>query len=301
MDSQLSLSDPKKVWLNRFLKVYNGANRDLYKILVEASEDAEKMILEIAGKSGIGATVERKQLTAIRSVIAEVLKELFRGKVSSTISEARMDAAESAVQAANVWDNRILRLVTEDLNQAKVLKKSLEQTARRNIENTVMREINGTMPLSKQVYRTEALAKDLINRRIASGVASGSSADKIARTVKDLIKPSVSGGVSYAANRLARTEINNAFHAQSVQSMKDRPWVSQAKWNLSKSHKPSGCMCERYAKVGEYPVNAVPNKPHPQCFCFITSVVPDTEFIIQQFESGMYDQWLSSNGQSGAA
>ena len=280
---------------------YQFANRDIYKILVEASEDAEARILALSGRHGIGATVERSQLRAVRQVIAEVLKEVFRGKVLTSISNARADAAEQAVKATNVWDDRILRLVTDDASQRKVLKRSLEQTARRGIENTVLREIQGTIPLSRQVYKTEALAKGLIDRRVASGIASGQSAKKLADDVKSMIKPSVSGGVSYAANRLARSEINNAFHAQSIASMSDRPWISQSKWNLSGSHAPSGCACERYARIGVFAIGEIPKKPHPQCFCYITPEIPDTEFIIQQFESGMYDQWLGDNGARRAA
>lgn len=295
MASQSEFSNPKKIWLNRFLRVYGGANRDLYKILVEASEDAERRILLIVGKEGVGAKVEREQLISIKAVISEVLKEIFRGKVSTLVSESRKDAAEASVRASNFWDDQILRIVVEDDRQRKVLRKSLEQTARRNIETTIMREIHGTRTLSSQVYRTEALSKDLINRKIASGIASGSSAERIAKSVKDMIRPNVTGGISYAANRLARTEINNAFHAQSIETMKDKPWVSRAKWNLSGSHEPQGCKCEKFAAIGEYDILQVPQKPHPQCFCFVTSVVPSTEFIIRQFELGYYDQWVDSH------
>lgn len=301
MTGPYSLPDPKKVWLNRFLMSYQVANRDIYKILVEASEDAEARILDLVGKDGIGATVERAQLASVRQVIAEILKDLFRGKITTSISNARVDAAEQAVKAANVWDDRIIRLVVEDVSQRKVLKRSLEETARRNIENTVLREIQGTIPLSRQVYRTEALAKDLINRKVASGISSGQSARKMAAEVKSMIRPSVSGGVSYAANRLARSEINNAFHAQSIASMSDRPWVYKAKWNLSGSHNPSGCLCEQYARTEEFPVSNIPKKPHPQCFCFITPVVPSTEYILQQLDNGFYDQWLEGNGAARAA
>ena len=299
--SSIDRSNPNDVWLERFLAAYRGSNKEIYKLLMEAADDAERRLLELYGKDNIGAKVERAQINGTRKIIAEVLQELFRGRILPALRVGRQTSAVASVKAMNIWDDRILRGITDSPSQMKVLKKSLEETARRGIEVVVKREINGTIPLSRQVYKTEMLAKGQVNRAVNSGITRGNSAAKIAAEVKSMIQPNVRGGVAYAANRLARTEINNAFHAQSKASMKDRPWVSQVKWNLSKSHKPSGCLCEVYANVGNYNAQAIPNKPHPQCFCYVTPDVPSTEFILSQFENGFYDQWLGEQGIGRAA
>lgn len=301
MTVSIDRGNPRDVWLERFLSVYRESNREIYQLLVEASEDAEKRLIELYGKDNIGAKIERAQINGTRNVIAEVLKELFRGRILPALKSGRQNAAVASVRAANVWDDQILRLVTDSPSQRKILKKSLEETARKGIEVVVSREINGSLRLSRQVYKTEALARGQVNRAVNSGIARGNSAATIAKEVRSMIEPNVRGGVAYAANRLTRTEINNAYHAQSISTMKDRPWISQVEWRLSKSHKSTGCQCEMYAGIGTFSAFGIPMKPHPQCFCYTTPVVPSTEFILQQFDSGIYDQWLEEHEVSRAA
>jgi len=71
--------------------------------------------------------------------------------------------------------------------------------------------------------------------------------------------------VGYAAKRLARTEINNAFHAQAIADVQEKPWVEHVTWHLSKMHKPiPGDLCETYDGQ-QFSTDLVPLKPHPQC------------------------------------
>lgn len=97
------------------------------------------------------------------------------------------------------------------------------------------------------------------------------------------------------AKRLARTEMNNAFHAQAIEDMEDRPWIDFVRWHLSGSHKPSGDECEANARHGLFPADAVPPKPHPNCFCFITPEVPDRNTFLLELQMGRYDEWIEQN------
>jgi hypothetical protein len=89
--------------------------------------------------------------------------------------------------------------------------------------------------------------------------------------------------------RLARTEINNAFHAMSIQAAQEFPWTEAVEWHLSKVHEPQGCKCERYAEQREFAKDAVPDKPHPQCMCFVVPKTMGWNSFENQLKSGAFD------------
>ena len=103
------------------------------------------------------------------------------------------------------------------------------------------------------------------------------------------------GGVSYAAMRLGRTELNNAFHAQSIFDSQETPWVEQMRWHLSKRHEHDpGDECETYAAQATFRKEDVPEKPHPNCRCFVTPELPDYDQFEQSLLAGHYDPYLDS-------
>ena len=98
--------------------------------------------------------------------------------------------------------------------------------------------------------------------------------------------------------RLARSEINNAFHAVAVQQAQDKPWVHAMQWHLSRSH-PKPDLCDEYAKENKFDLGAgifrkadIPRKPHPHCFCYVTPVQLDEEDFLDQLTSGSFDRYL---------
>jgi hypothetical protein len=129
--------------------------------------------------------------------------------------------------------------------------------------------------LSTRVYKNAALSSGAVERQIRASIIQGENARQLAKRVEQFVSAKTPGGVSYAALRLARTELNNAFHEQ--QKMQgDAPWVKSIKWNTSRSH-PKKDSCDDLATQnlhglgrGCYPADAVPDKPHPQCLCFTT-------------------------------
>jgi hypothetical protein len=127
------------------------------------------------------------------------------------------------------------------------------------------------------VYRNIDLLNKRIDRTIRAHIVTGQVNSKdLARSVKSFIDPNVRGGVSYAAMRLARSEINNAFHDRSTANAQDKPWVQSMKWNLSLSHTgKDACdlLAEGHSKgqsAGLYLPTEIPEKPHPQCLCYTT-------------------------------
>ncbi|QXO13668.1 MuF-like minor capsid protein [Gordonia phage DumpTruck] len=283
------------MWINRYLRVDREFNSALNDALVAAAEQVDEEVMALYSKRNVGGTVRRAQLTGTAGVISQVLHALF-GTTRTLIQTGQANAATESVKAANVWDDEVLRVIIVDSSKRKVFKESLEATASRNVDAMVKRVTGDPIPLSRKVYRSEALARGQIDRIVNTSLAKGASAADIAKQAKAFIDPKTPGGATYAARRLGRTEINNAFHAQAIETNQQRPWVSQVAWRLSGSHTPNpGDACERYARQRLYPVGSIPRKPHPQCLCYITPEVPPIEVILQQYESGMYDQWLEKN------
>jgi hypothetical protein len=149
------------------------------------------------------------------------------------------------------------------------------------------------IPLSRRVYKSGAMASGALDRQINSALARGASAKELADGVRKSINPSTLGGVSYAAMRLARSEINNAFHVMSIENAQEVPWTDEMEWHLSKVHKknPSD-ECERYAKKKTYPADKVPLKPHPQCMCYVTPKSVGWKDFKSELKSGKYDDYF---------
>jgi hypothetical protein len=91
-----------------------------------------------------------------------------------------------------------------------------------------------------------------------------------------------SGMGSYAARRLARTEVSHAFNEGVRQAAEANPFVDGVKWNKSSTHERSD-VCDQHASnssrgmgPGEYRTSEVPQIPaHPHCRCYLTQVTPD--------------------------
>jgi hypothetical protein len=66
-------------------------------------------------------------------------------------------------------------------------------------------------------------------------------------------------------------------------------------WHLSKVHKSDpGDLCESYALIRLFDVENVPESPHPNCYCYVTSVLPDWDTFEQGLIAGQYDSYLES-------
>jgi hypothetical protein len=132
---------------------------------------------------------------------------------------------------------------------------------------------------------------------VNAGLLLGYSANKIAGMVRDLVKPNVAGGVSYAAFRLARTEINHAYQTAQEARYADEPWSTGMEWHLSNSH-PEKDICDLLATQdlhglgkGVYPFGEVPVE-HPNGLCYRTPVQVDEDEFVDRFLDGEYDEYL---------
>lgn len=286
-------------WIAAYAKVQVAADRDILALLRSAYADIDQQLKSLAKQKGIGAAVRREQLLTIKRSILRQQAIVFR-RVGSVITARRLEAAARAVALGSRIDS-VLLSSTGNSGVASALKDSLTAGLERTVEVAITRMTQSQYPLAQRIYRTEVWMNDRVGRMVESALARGLSAREFAAEARSWFNPNTPGGVRYASMRLARSEINNAFHAISVNNALDKPWVEGMKWQLSKSH-PKPDECDTYAKghspgMGEglYLPRDVPRKPHPHCFCYVTPEVVDEDVFLDKMLAGKYDTYLSKS------
>lgn len=265
-----------------YLRGEQAAIADIVRDLQDAAAEAQRRINKLETKYGIGATVERGQLAIVKRELHSVQRELWL-LVNRRIRAVASNIAEAATQAEAQMEQVLFRAIGEDVPDELI--QAQREYARQTVRTYLARGENG-IGLSERVYKTRQLANGLVDRAINREVLLGRNWQQLAKAVKPMINPETPGGVSYAAKRLARTELNNAFHTSQIRLASENPWVEGQKWNLSRSHrKPDRCdeLARKHSRgkpEGVYATGEVPSKPHPQCLCYLTSVtMAEDDFI----------------------
>lgn len=291
---QPSYDTLRQRWLGKYLLVEDKAISAIRGILFDASQDAFAQISALEGKNGIGANTRIAQLGAFMRIVREIDRSIF-DQIGPILRNGQKDSAQAAVDALGEHERNILGRLFSSVDQREDWLNSQRKSAELGVNHAISRYLGASVPLSRRVYRSRSLSNGYVERIINSALATGASSRDIAKRVREHISPSTPGGVSYAAMRLGRTELNNAFHATTISLMQNRPWIDQAQWNLSKRHDfKTGCKCEEYARQKLFPIGQVPRKPHPNCRCFTTPVLIDMETFERNLQIGMYDSFVSS-------
>lgn len=287
-------------WLKAYLKVQTEADRKILRVLNDALRQINVSLQLLTQQSGVGAAVRTEQLIAVRRQLLRELAVMYR-KVGLIIEAGRLDAAAAAINLGGDITN-VLFASAPPKYQALVgaLRDSMAQTALRTLDAATARMLtpDGVVPLSQRIYRSEAWVNNQIHRLINSALARGLSAREFAKEARGFFDPNTPGGTRYAAMRLARTEINAAYHQIARAQVQDVPWIEAMGWRLSRSH-PKKDDCDMLATQdaydlgpGNYPTNQVPNKPHPQCFCYTVPVVLDEDAFLGHLVAGRYDDYI---------
>lgn len=286
--------NPRKNWLLRYLGVQQKYDAIIATALTDASDEASRRIIELVGDQRIGSSTRRFQLQMARRAIREIIKALF-SDLYKTIQQGQSDAALAALEAGWKDDRRVLNRLFRNRSDRGRWEDSMRQSAVRGVQTMMVRVLETKRPLSQRVYYTRSLANGSVDKIINSNLATGASPYELAKAVRSSIRPDTPGGVGYAAKRLGRTEVNNAFHAQAIHDVQNKPWVNSVKWNLSKVHVPKpGDKCELYD--GQiFGKDEVPNKPHPQCMCYITPQMDPWDSVEANILAGIYDDYIDNN------
>lgn len=279
--------------LGRYATTQKQYDARLIKVLERAALDIQKRVEKLQFTPGIASTVRRSQLNLVLGQIRAVQHDMWTRGVTSTVVRGQKAAAEAAVRAAEDLDRVMYAALPESVADA--IRGSVRATAQAGIDAAYSRV---PRELSQRVYKDFALSGGHVEAIVQSGIVQGLSAKELAADVYHYISPTVPGGASYAAQRLARTEINNAFHQQQIAGGQ-RPGVSAVKWNLSGSHKRPD-ECNQFATednglgAGCFKPASVPGKPHPQCLCYMTYVLDSAEKFRSDLQRGKYDNELDA-------
>lgn len=285
-------------WIRAYARVQVATDAQIVAMLADATEAMRGDLARILSKASLTTsdTIRYQQMSTVRKALLEHQASILR-QLGRVVEARRLEAAARAIQLGNAMDAYVLdrlgnqRLALENLEN---LKFGLARTT----EVALARMGYSYTDLAQRIYNNDVWLGSRIDKRISALLAQGKSAREFAAEAVDWFSPNTPGGVRYASMRLARSEINNAFHAVSVQQVQDKPWVHAMKWNLSSSH-PKADICDEYARedkfqlgAGLFPKTEVPRKPHPHCYCHVTPAQVDEDEFLDQLLGGGYDKWI---------
>lgn len=271
-------------------------HRQLARVLKDAAAEASAMIeFNVAKLGTVSGVVKQAQLSQAVAGLGQVSTELWTG-VGKITRAGMFEAGQLAADQALDLD-LFLGMPGNGIIQYAEL---THFQARQSVEDLISRRTEG-YALSERIYANGKISVKSAGKIVERGLALQRSAKEIAFAVRGHFSPVVPGGASYAAKRLARTEINNAHHTTTKRLALDKPWILGMHWNLSRSH-PKIDPCDELAhsgdgpNPGDYSKPNVPGKPHPQCLCYLTHVQEDSDVFMDKLVSGDYDDHLKSKG-----
>lgn len=281
------------------LQIQKAAAKDVRKVLQEAARESRRIVLSGIGDASLSELERRGRAGSAFRALEAVDEDLWEGVSRSTRTRMR-SAGRAADEAFGSMTQALVENYPGELSPE--FRQGMIAASRRRVRN-VAENFIAERPLSDAVYRNSQWTKAKAREIVRVGLAQGTSARGIAGQVSGFINPSTPGGARYAAFRLARTEINNTFHAASVRGAARTPWVEAMRWQLSSSHGQTDD-CDDIAEdssgrnfgEGEYRVEDVPDKPHPNCLCYTVEITPSDSEFANALGSGRYNSWLSEEG-----
>lgn len=264
--------------LRRYLTVQRRTDAQIKRDLERAARDARAQIKRLPN------SMRKAQLERTLAAITRVQANLWTDDITGAIVRGRSEAIAAAETAVDELTHQLYARLPE--RAATVIERGVRASS---FEGMVTEQARVPRTLSTRVTGNSQLQQRKIQQIIRSGLTRKLSAEEMARELYRYISPTVSGGASYAAMRLARTEINNAFHERQIENGR-RPGVEAITWNLSGSHKvPDEC---NVLDGKHFQPDDVPNKPHPNCFCFLTYDMADLDDLLAQIQNGDLDSLL---------
>jgi hypothetical protein len=280
-------AEPDRDPLIKYVALQVKMDARMRRLLVEAAITTARKIIKLGSTPGVGARTREAQLAMYLQYLKEDQEELWTNTIQPLI-ESYFPKANATAESAAEYIDQVLRSAVGEKTAAGLLEGIRVQAkiaSQFDMDSRVQR-------LSGRVWKNAAINTARIQRIVQKHLITGTvDPRELANDVKRFIDPGTPGGVSYAAMRLARTEINGAFHDRQRTIAEERPWVKAVKWNLSKSH-PTPDICDQYARDhspgfnrGEYIPEEMPDKPHPQCLCWQTYVLPSDRAMVDIFRA----------------
>lgn len=256
-----------------YLNVEKTGTAEIERILRRSLRDVDAQLKATFGDN-IGDVVKKEQLEAQRAALKAQLDQDW-SKVGAAIDKGQQDAAAAASKVVSSYEEALARTVL-DGQTFKDLVDLEAQRAAATVRTLMDRKSSSYIPLAQTVYNSNVKLQGQIDNLVNSALLRGLSARDFAKEVRDFINPATPGGASYAAKRLARTEINNAFHATANRRYANSLMVDAVEWHKSTSH-PENDECDTLEEESPYPKTKVPRKPHPQCLCYTVPALKDNK------------------------
>ena len=269
-------------------------NRELARILKDASSEASQRIDALIARGTFSAGVKAEQLRAVRDVIDPLSTQLWN-RVGQVTEDGMHAQAKLAADQALDRDWLMGMPGREVASYARVIHYDADVVVRGLMSR---RSERFGKTLAERIYANGRRSTAAVGRIVDRALVQQLSARELSRLVRMHYAPNVPGGTSYAAMRLARTEINNAHHATTITLSESKPWVLGYKWNLSGSH-PRPDECDELAGddhdgmgPGIFAQGNAPGRPHPNCLCYLTHIQEPPEVFTKNLLRGDYDRWL---------
>lgn len=296
------MATPADLPLKRYLALQIKTDREVLDLLRSIKRDVDASLRNLEGSTKAGAVVRREQLRLAQHAIDDAVNAAWI-RLADVIEKGALVGARDAVLVNGEFDRALVSAGLSGAQRAALLDSNIAQS-QQAVRHALNRQLDTTgatrIPLSEKVYHSRNLVRGEVDRMVESALARGLSAKEFAAAVRQFVNPNTPGGVRYAAMRLSRTEINNAFHFAQTRDNAMKPWVDGQKWYLSGSH-PKPDECNDFAEqnrfdlgVGVFPKDDVPNKPHPHCLCYITPATVSEEEWLRKFKAGQYNDYIDS-------
>jgi hypothetical protein len=249
--------------------------------------------LRYAHQAALQKTLERAAQQLNQGVLDATYKGIYRATAAGTSTGQRVTQSVMAEH----WGKAEIKWAFAEINERAVL-------------GLMARTYADGLKLSDRIWNTCQLARDNMALMVEEAVARGLDARKLAKNIQHQLQPGkfiahkaetarrlgISKNVSYPAMRLARTEINNAFHEGCILGNKATPGYEGAYWRLSGQH-PVPDVCDDFAtytgdggnEPGFYKMGNEPFRPHPQCMCYLVPALEDPAKMAERLKQWIFD------------
>jgi hypothetical protein len=272
----------------------------------------EEEIEAIAARDSLILSTEREIKAALFRIVrnlvlgAGILRKISKSELSaaqglfatSIFSILSGNAAKASAAAMKPAVKPLINIVGGDA----IIKKSFQARQIQVVEKTFQFERYGRK-LSDRIWNSADM--DAIKKILNDGV--GKDAKLVAKQLETYIKDGaatltkkypemmkrmggrIPGNMAYESLRLARTELSTVYHDSVIEAARNNPAVIGVRWRLANTH-PERDVCDDYAHhdeglgIGVFPVDAVPDVPHPNCLCYqvaVTRRMIDREEILK--------------------
>ena len=255
-------------------------------------------IVKLQSKRKLTPSKYGKSIKANKDLLKSISKEY--DNLRETLNEYCSDSIANNWELANFKNDELVEKTLTGTISTKYF----------NHNTKALNQFLKSSPFKSKIYQLTKDSEQLVSDYLATGITQGRSANSIARDLNkinanpyDVTVFDVDGNPTklkkvspflreYKAQRgqykkplsnlkrLVRTETNKAYHGANMERIKQLDFIVGYEVKLSDSHSdrvPKGDMCDNLK--GKYPKTFKFSSWHPNCMCFVTTILKTNEEI----------------------